>query len=97
MKKVYMIDEEKGFNKIFDKENVSKEQRKELMDSFNNLLKINVVLENRNNSTYQFIFDNEGNKKRMDDFNSYEKSLINLCFSDFMGIKTLNNEHIEIQ
>lgn len=96
MMKNYKINELEGFNKIFDKENISEDIRKEVLKDMN-LLNITVTIEDRTQGGYyEFIYDSEGNMLRRDTFNHYQKSLINQCFSHFIGIRKNISEHIEI-
>lgn len=93
---IFLINEEKGFNKIFDKEGVKQDQRKDILKNLN-LVSLKVTIEEREEGGYyEFIEDTEGNKLKNSTFNPYHKSLINECFSYFIGLKDELSEFIEI-
>ncbi|HBF7929181.1 hypothetical protein [Clostridioides difficile] len=97
MKKIYVIDEEQGFNKIFDKENITDiNARNEILKDLN-LITLRVEIEEKEGQYYEFIFDEDNRRKRLNDFNPYHKGLINTCFNHCIGIVKDLNEFIELQ
>ena len=96
MKKTYLINEHKGFNKIFDREGIEQNKRAEILKGLD-LINIRVEIEKRSSGGYfEFIYNNEGNRLKLTDFNSYHRSLINNCFNHFIGLRDNLNECIEV-
>ncbi|ENY8630213.1 hypothetical protein ACF122_002896 [Clostridioides difficile] len=97
MKYIYIINEEKGFDKIFDKENITDiNVKKEILKGLN-LITLRVEIEEKEGQYYEFIFDEKNIRKRLNDFNPYHKGLINTCFNHCIGIVKDLNEFIELQ
>lgn len=98
MKRIYVIDELKGFNKLLDNEGITEGSEKEnILNSFKTLLNIRVEIEERKEGGYyEFIYNNITNERmKYSDFNPYQNSLINECFSHFIGIRKDLNACIE--
>lgn len=94
MKKIYLINDEEGIKKELS--GMNKESQNKIMKNFESFLKVIVTIEEKNNSVYEYIEDFTGNKKHIDDFNSYEKSIIGQCFNDFIGLKCIQDNSITI-
>lgn len=73
---------------MFKAENISDTEIEKLLNQLScnkPLLNISVELTTRNGNVHQSIISNiTGEKKLRDDFNGYEKSLINTCLNDYM-------------
>ena len=62
MKKTYLINEYKGFNKIFDREGIEQNKRAEILKGLD-IINIRVEIEKRSSGGYfEFIYNNEGNR-----------------------------------
>ena len=95
MKKTCLINEYKGFNKIFDREGIEQSKRVEILKGLD-LINVRVEIEKRDNGYFEFIYSAEGNRLKLTDFNSYHRSLINNCFNHFIGLIDNLNECIEV-
>ena len=95
MKKTYLINEYKGFNKIFDREGIEQNKRAEILKGLD-FISVRVEIEKRDNGYFEFIYNAEGNRLKLTDFNSYHRSLINNCFNHFIALRDNLNECIEV-
>ena len=85
MEIVYLINEEKGFNKLLDKESITDiNKRNEILNSLN-MIDISVKIIKETGGYYCTIIDNKTKEiKKESDFNGWHKSLISNCISHFI-------------
>lgn len=93
MERIYVINEEKGFNKLLDKENITDiNKRKEILNGLN-MIDISIEMKKENENYYYAIIDNKTNEIKKDrDFNSWHNSLISICVSHFVSSRNQLNE-----
>lgn len=96
----YVIDDRKRFENILRNENnLNEEKINEFMNILNPTLNITIIINDRLCGGYEFnIYDNNtSNKKSINEYNSYEKSLINSCFSDYIKINNSDVDKLYIE